>query len=162
MKINNIHSLLTGLLLVILLSGCLQCEDCEPIDNEPYVRLAFYSASNLNEIPVAIRFFNGQPAGEMSYYQDTTSSRYLMPLSMWSDSSKVVLTYSSSANYTVDIVDTLHIAYERKVETTPKNIVKMINFDLQILEHTFDSLALVCKDTVEICDSNESTLKLYF
>ena len=159
----DFSSWILALLLVIAtgLSGCYTCEDCEPIDDEPYVNLHFYSKASGTAIAVAIREFNSQPGEEILYYQDTTD-KFILPLDMWSDSSFVVLKYVSSEDYEQEIIDSLHLMYERSLETTEKNFVKMVDLNTSVIDHTFDSLVLVCKDTVGICTSNESTLKVYF
>ena len=152
---------LLGLLIVIGTSGCTPCNDCEPSDDEPYVKLEFFKKSDLETVNVAIREFNGQAGEDIIYYQDT-ASQFILPLSMSSDSSLIVLTYVSSDDYDTEITDSVYISYDRIFETTPKNIVQIVTDNTQIINHSFDSLALVCKDTLGICISNESTIKAYF
>lgn len=141
--------------------GCITCDDCEPSEDEAFVNVQFFKKSNLGAANVAIREINGQLGDEITYYQDTTS-QFILPLSMSSDSSLIILTYVSSDNYDLEITDSIHISYNRTFETSPKNIVQMVTDNTQIINHSFDSLALVCKDTVGICLSNESTIKAYF
>ena len=142
-------------------SGCFTCEDCVPTDDEPYVNLQFFRKSDLSAVSVAIREFNGKPGEEIIYYQDTTS-QFILPLSMYADSSMIILKYVSSDNYDVELIDTIGISYERTLKTNPKNIVELNDLNTQVLIHTFDSLVLVCKDTLGICKSNESTIKAFF
>jgi hypothetical protein len=142
-------------------SACNPCNDCKPSDDEPYVNVEFFKKSNLETINVAIREFNGQAGEEIIYYQDTTS-QFILPLSMSSDSSLIILTYVSSDDYDTHITDSIYISYDRIFETTPKNIVQIVTDNTRIINHSFDSLALVCKDTLGICISNESTIKAYF
>ena len=105
--------------------------------------------------------FNGKAGEEISYYQDTTSE-FLLPLSMWSDSSLIILTYVSSDDYDLEIIDSIQLSYERTYETTEKNLVELNSYKTQIASHTFDSLILICGDTLGICKSNESTIKAFF
>jgi len=121
----------------------------------------FFQKSDLSTANVAIREFNGQAGDEIIYYQDTTN-QFILPLSMSADSSLIILTYVSSEDYEQQITDSIYVSYVRTFETSPKNIVQMVTGNTQIINHTFDSLALVCKDTVGICLSNESTIKAYF
>lgn len=143
------------------LSGCFNCEECGPTDDEPYVNLHFYRKSDLSPVSVAIREFNGRLGEEILYFQDTTS-QFILPLSMSADSSMIILKYISSDNYELEITDTIEISYERIIETTPKNIVELSSQNTQVLIHTFDSLVLICKDTLGICNSNESTIQAFF
>lgn len=149
------------LMIAVVFNACIPCDDCEPTDDEPYVNLQFYTKSDLNPASVAIRRFNEKPGEEILYFQDTTSS-FILPLSMWADSSMIILDYVYSPDYEQHLTDSIYISYEHDYVTSPKNIVEIITSNPKIISHSFDSLVLVCKDTVGICKSNESTIKAYF
>ena len=145
----------------IFFAGC-TCEDCgTPLEKEPYVRINFFQMSNLSSANVVVHTFNGQDATEISYFQDTTNE-YVLPLSMHSDLSEIILTYASSSDFETEYSDTLLIEYDREFLTNPENYVLVIGLGTSVLEHTLDSLAFTCKDTLGICNSNESKIKAYF
>jgi len=108
-----------------------------------------------------VRTFNGQDAAEISYFQDTTNE-YVLPLSMHSDQSEIILTYASTSDFETEYSDTILISYKRSFMSDPLNFAQLIGLDTNILEHTMDSLAFSCKDTLGICNSNESKIKAYF
>lgn len=145
----------------IWFSGC-SCEDCgQPLEKEPYVKINFSRMSSLASTDVVVRTFNGQDATEISYFQDTTNE-YVLPLSMHSDQSEIILTYAATSDFETEYSDTILIEYEREFITDPLNFVQVIGLSTAVLEHTLDSLAFSCKDTLGICNSNESKIKAYF
>ena len=149
------------MVLVTCISSCLTCDDCEPSQSEPYIKLNFYTKAHLTPSNITIQDVNGIMVQDVTFFEDTTS-QFLLPLPMQHDTSLLVLTYYSGDDLGIENVDTIQLSHDRLLELTPKNILKINYLNTEILMHTFDSLALVCKDTIENCNSRESTLKAYF
>ena len=159
-SLDRSHSIV-WIIILTFVSGCFTCDDCVPNDDEPFVNIQFFRKNSLAAASIAIRTYNGNPVDTVSYFQDTTS-QFIFPIPMAADSSLIIIDYVSSDNYDSLITDSLQLNYERIFETTPKNVVKMVVTGTEVASHSFDSLALICQDTVGICLSNESTIKAYF
>lgn len=81
---------------------------------------------------------------------------------MNADMSSVSFTYSPTSDYSELFIDTLLISYERSFSVSEKNYVDMICSYTEVLDFSFDSVSVVCTDTLGICNSNETIIKVYF
>ncbi len=161
---NTVHifvKILLPVMAVFFLAGCSECENCDSYDKEPFVSLQFYRKAGFSPSVVAITEINRLDATLITNYQDTTNA-YILPLSITADLSAVVLTYSPGPDYTQAFTDSLIIAYERQFIRNEKNYVDVISRFTEVLESSFDSIYVVCTDTLGICNSNETTIKVYF
>lgn len=150
-------------LILILLAGvlfsCNECEDCLEYDEEPFIKLRFFEKSNLSNASVAILAVNGLDGSEIVWFQDTTNE-FTLPLSMNEDASIFKLTWTYPADSSIHF-DSLDIGYQRKMERTVDNYMQVNNYFTEILGHSFDSLSLICTDTLA-CKSNEAIVNIYF
>lgn len=160
-----IRSIFVKILLLVIsvlfLICCSDCENCDKFDKEPFVTLKFYRKADLSLSVVAIAEINRLDATSITYYQDTTSE-YILPLSITADLSPFLLTYTPASDYTQVFTDSLIIAYERHFITNEKNYVEVICQFTKVLESSFDSVYVVCADPIGKCNSNETTIKVYF
>ena len=139
------------------------CEESSPdmeYANEPYVTLRFFTKIDLQPANVGILEINEIFGDELIGFQDTTSE-FLLPLSMNNDFSKFTITYSHHADSTIHS-DSMDVFYTRRIEITSETYVDVNCYYTQVLENSFDSLSLICKDTLGICKSNESVINVYF
>ncbi len=153
--------ILLPVITAFILVGCSDCENCDSFDKEPFVTLQFYRKADLSQSVVAIAEINRLDATRITYYQDTISE-YILPLSITADLSPVLLTYTPASDYTQVFTDSLIIAYKRHFITNEKKYVEVICQFTEVLESSFDSVYVVCADTLGICNSNETIIKIYF
>jgi len=121
--------------------------------------LRFYKKSNLSSASVAILEVNGLDGREIVWFQDTTNE-FTLPLSMNEDVSIFKLTWAYPADSSIHF-DSLDIGYQRQMERTIENYMQVNNYFTEILGHSFDSLSLICTDTLA-CKSNEAIVNIYF
>jgi len=152
---------ITTLFLVLITSSCNECENCDTYDKELYVNLEFYRFKDQTPARVVISEINQLNATNITYFQDTASI-YLLPLSMNADLSSVAFMYSPASDYSELFNDTLLISYERSFSVSEKNYVDMIGSFTEVLDFSFDSVSVVCTDTLGVCYSNETIIKVYF
>ena len=142
------------------MSACEDCGDCLNYDNEPYVPVEFLNKVDSTLVNVAIMEFNSQEAGQISFFMDTTSS-FLFPLSMEGDESFISFAYSLSPDFSTTESDTLIFSYERTLSSDERNFVNVVCSKTELSFSSFDQAIFICRDTLGICNSNESVLRIF-
>jgi len=146
-------------ILASLLS-CEDCQDCMNYDHESYVNVQFLNQSDSALINVAILEFNNQQAEAITFFSDTTSS-FLFPLSMNEDESHISFVYSLSPDFQTVKSDSLVFTYSRSLVRDERNYVNVVCTGTQLVFSTLNQSVFVCRDTLGICNSNESVLRIF-
>ena len=87
-----------------------------------------------------------------NYFQDSLVTSIALPLHATADSASYIFFYD-------DLIDTLKLAYQRKIIQTIDGIRYSV-FDLQESEDTFDSLKIICRK--RNCSNDGTTIEAYF
>lgn len=148
------------LLFVIAFTRCSTCDDCNPIAEEPFVKIRFYNATDSSANLVIIDSINHVWAGNYSYFQDTLNT-YSLPLNMHEDSSNFVISYRDFSALDSYLTNTLNVTYSRSyLKRTDNYIIQQCD----IIETTSDFTLknLLCGDSLNItCISNEAIYQIY-
>jgi len=146
--------------------ACDTCNDCGPIENEPYVNIGFNFYSTKSSAEVLINSINGITADSISevFYGDTLRI-FKLPLNFNSDSSYFNITYSSypdeddENNSPGTYQDQIALKYNLNL-VNQSDFIKYVADSLQVVYTTFDSVASQNINSQK--QSNEVTIQLYF
>ncbi|MFW5760645.1 MAG: hypothetical protein ACOCXH_06680 [Cyclobacteriaceae bacterium] len=157
--------------IFILMAGiyiwaCDTCNDCGPVENDPYVNLSFYYLSDSSSAEIIIDSINGIAALNINeeLYADTAQI-FRLPLNYNTDSSFFDLVFS---NYP-EKGDSLRARETRNEQVAFKYNLQLVNKDdflkyeadsLRVVYSTFDSIATQSINPEEI--SNAINLQVYF
>lgn len=148
--------------LLGLIASCDDCTDCEPIMNDPAFQIEIYAKSTEKTARARLDSVNGVRGIKLNEDYKDPATLFRIPLNAGSDTSQFALTLTE---FTVDIPDTvqfernLTVAYERETRADNGEI-RVRAFNFKVIDHSFDSLALVYANSLQI--SNETKIKLYF
>jgi len=148
------------LLFLTTFVQCNTCEDCDPIAEEPFLKIRFYKAVDSSRSIVIIDSINHIWAGDYSYYQDTVNT-YTLPLNMHEDSSNFVISYRDTTDLSTMLTNSLNVIYDRSYVKRTDNILLQ---ELNIIKATsdFETTNLLCGDTLNItCISNDALYQVY-
>ena len=154
------HIALVTIVIPVFTFSCEECTECLNYDNEPYVKLRFFTKSDLQPASVEILEINEYLGSDVPGFE-SIASEFLLPLSMNDDFSNFVITYSNPADSTF-YLDSMDISYTRRIESTSEDYVDIICYFTTVFEYSFDSLSLICKDTLGNCKSNEAVIYVFF
>ncbi|MGK7396406.1 MAG: hypothetical protein ACNS62_17645 [Candidatus Cyclobacteriaceae bacterium M3_2C_046] len=159
---NKLNKILM-LLLVISSLSCEECNDCGIVAEDPFVRLNFNAMLTQKATEVTITAINGIRQADFSPALVDTASVFRLPLSPVDTRSEIILEYlelSDAIEGQNAFTDTLIIEYDTIFYEAAENIYKMRAENLNVVQHSFDSLAPASVSPNQ--SSNEITLKVYF
>ncbi len=148
------------MMIPVLFFSCEECSDCLSYSNEPYVKLRFFTKIDLLPASVEILEINENLGSDVPGFENI-ANEFLLPLSMNDDFSNFIITYSNPADSTF-YLDSMDISYARKLESTADDYIGINCYFTTVLEYSFDSLSLECKDTLGNCKSNEAVINIFF
>ena len=148
------------MVFLLSISGCSDCQDCEPFMGEPYMNLRFLNLADSSYKVVIVDSINNQPASFSRHLQDTTSL-FKLPLNMNLDQSIVSLVFRDTTDIENRLSGILDISYERVFEKRDDNYVVVRCF-INAAQSSFENFELYCRDSVDItCESNDLTARIY-
>jgi hypothetical protein len=151
--------------LIIATVACDTCNDCGPIENDPFVNLGFNYKTSRSAAEVTIDSINGIVAESISeeLYSDTLRV-FKLPLNFKADSSYFDIVYSSYPDEDSDNPGGTfrdQIAFKYDLELINQNdFIKYQADGLHIVLSTFDSIATLNINQEKL--SNAVTLQVYF
>ncbi len=164
-KIKYMKYQLIFISLIIATVACDTCNDCGPIENDPFVNLGFNYKTSRSAAEVTIDSINGIVAESISeeLYGDTLRV-FKLPLNFNADSSYFDIVYSSYPDEDSDNPGGTfrdQIAFKYDLELINQNdFIKYQADGLQIVLSTFDSIATQNINQEKL--SNAVTLQVYF
>jgi len=160
-KLLKIHFLLS-LCCITLLTYCSDCLDCGVVNNEPVVEVRFFSKVDSLSLKVRIESLNGVPGSDLSLIGDELSNTFPFPINM-NDDLSVFAIHSFKETDTLEIdlqQDSLGLAYTTSVFKTEGNFLRLKADNLQLISHTFDSVALFCENSD--CSNDEVSIRIFY
>lgn len=152
---------------MILAWACDTCNDCGPVENDPFVKLSFYYYSDSSSADVIIDSINGISAISINeeLYEDTAQV-FRFPLNYNTDSSWFDLVFS---NYPEEGDDDEIVQERHNEQVALKYNLQLVNNadfikyeadSLKVVFSTFDSIASQNINPEKL--SNAITLQVYF
>ena len=144
------------------ITSCEECNDCEILMDDPYVLINFNTYSSKKEVNVTVQSVNGINYEQLSPQLIDTARTFRLPLAAGATQSELVINYlelSDVIEGDLAFTDTIVFEYDTTFIVND-NQYKMRIQDLQLIRHTFDSVAPQTLDPTK--SSNETTVKVYF
>lgn len=169
MKATFVRIMPRGLLILIISlallgQSCTDCDDCGPLESNPFVSVVFRQLEDASRIAVTIDELNGQNAREIEAVADTSIDNYRLPIDLNRDTAMFTFRYFSSLDtFKVDpILDTLTVSYRRQTERTELRFLVLRIDSIEVVQSgtTFDSTSISC--FTPQCFQSETNISLYF
>jgi hypothetical protein len=155
------RSLFFSMTFLLIISGCSDCQDCQPFTDEPYINLRFLNIADSSHKIVIVDSINHVSASSSKYFQDTTSL-FRLPLNMNLDVSDVALVFRDTTDIDTPLTGDLSIAYEREFFKRDDNYI-IVKCFINTVESSFEYFELYCRDSINnTCESNDLTARIYF
>jgi hypothetical protein len=150
-------------IVLFLVSACNTCNDCEPVTNNPSVKVNFRSISSGDNLTVILDTLNRVAAEEILLIgEDTTGNTFLFPIDLNRDTAVYTLTYFLQTDTLREnrLVDTLVMRYNRITNINVRRIVTLSIDSLDLVESSFESDTLICSNQNN-CEGNAHTVRVF-
>ena len=142
------------------LSSCNECTDCEPFNEEPYLKIRFYNQADSSKKVIIIDSVNQDYVSEFRHFQDTTYE-FRFALDMHHDTSVYQMVYRDTSNLSTYLTNEIIVTYNREFLRRDDNYI-IVECDLDAFTTDLSASILICNDnsTTE-CISNEAIANTY-
>lgn len=152
-------TLMVILLLVIAITSCSDCTNCEPFKEEPFLKIRFLNQSDSSKRRIIIDSVNQKYVKDIRHFMDTTFE-YRFPLDMNNDTSVYEMVYREASDPTTYLNNRIELIYSRQFKSRNDNYL-VVECYLEDYSSNFNSFQLFCKDNENKCLSNEAIAKVY-